>query len=124
LSGVSSIDNDQFALLHGQERLNIGNPKARCPVFLLHHDPMNIPIGQQCQEFGALIVETTATCFDDFADRPAARITPRDEPLGLRVELLFVLSRRHTGVDRNELRQRRALRCLIDRLLDDHGASG
>ena len=89
LSGVSSVDNDQFPVLHGQERLNVGNSKARCLVFMLHHDPMNSPIRQQCQKFGALIVDATAAFFDDFADRPALRITPRDKPLGLRVEILF-----------------------------------
>jgi hypothetical protein len=71
LSGVSSIDDDQFPVLHGQERLNRGNSKARCPVIMLHHDPMNSPIRQQCQKLGALIVDATAAFFDDFADRPA-----------------------------------------------------
>ena len=104
------------SVLHGQQRLNVGNPKARRPVFILHHDPMNIPIRQQRQKFGALIVDATAAFFDDFADRPALRITPDDEPLGLRVEILFVLSRRHTGVDRDELRSQCAILCLIGQI--------
>jgi hypothetical protein len=91
---------------------------------MLHYDPMNIPIRQQRQKFGALIVDAAAAFFDDFANRPALRMTPRDEPLGLRVEILVVLSRRHTGVDRDELRSQCAHLCLVGRLLDDHGASG
>ena len=71
LSAISSVDDDQFPVLHGQERLHGGNSKARCPVLMLHHDPMKSPIRHQGQKLGVLIVDATAACFDDFADRPA-----------------------------------------------------
>src|SRR5262249_44381509 len=49
-------------------------------------------------KLGPLIVDPAPALFDNLADRPALRVAPGDQPLRLRVEILFVLTRRHPCV--------------------------
>ena len=57
------------------------------------------------------------------ADRPALRITPTDQSFRLRLQVRFVLTRRHSCVDGDDLLLRWRCTHLIDWRIDDHRAS-
>ncbi len=65
---------------------------------MLHNDPAKLSVRKPRQKLGPLIVDPAAALFDHLADRPALRVAPGDQPLRLRVEILFVLTRRHPCV--------------------------
>lgn len=59
----------------------------------------DLGVSQQRQELGTLIVDPRATFLNDLGDGSALGVAPTDQSLGLHVEVLFILTARHTRVD-------------------------
>ena len=65
---IACVHNHQLSILHGKQGLDVRDPKTRRPVLMLHDNAANLSIGEQRQKLGALIIDATATLFDDCAD--------------------------------------------------------
>ena len=86
---------------------------------MLHHKLSDLGISKQCQKLGTLIIDATATLFDDLRNSPPLGIAPTDQPLGLPLQVVLVLATRDTGVHSHCAYRRRA-KCWR---IDDDGAS-
>ena len=89
---------------------------------MLHNDPANLSVRQQGQKLGPLIVDPAAALFDNLADRPALRVAPGNQPLRLRVEILFVLTRGHACVHSDDVLFGWPSSYVFDRLLNNDRA--
>ncbi len=56
---------------------------------MLHHNLSNLGISKQRQKLGTLIIDTTATLFDDLRNAPSLDIAPTDQPLGLPLQVVL-----------------------------------
>src|SRR5215469_16611724 len=74
LGGVGCIHDDQFSPLHGQQGLNVSDPKAGGSIFLLDENPLDLSVCQQGQKLGALVIDATAALFHNVGDRPSLRV--------------------------------------------------
>src|SRR5215472_5238430 len=122
LGGVGCVHYHQCSPLHGQQGLDVSDPKAGGSIFMLDDNPPDLSVCQQGQKLGALIIDATAALFHDFGDRPPLRVAPGDQSFCLGVKVLFVLARRHPCVDSHKASPRWLRHRFFDRLLNDHGA--
>ncbi len=85
---------------------------------MLYDNLSHLGVGQQGEELRTLIIDARATPFDDFVHQPPLCVAPTDEPFGLPLQVVLVLARRDTSVQRHGASRRRAKLWRID----DHGA--
>src|SRR5258707_4825830 len=69
-------------------------------VLMLHNDQSDALIGKQCQELWARVIDARAHLFDNFRYLVATCRTIGGKALGLAVEVVLVLGRRHPCIDR------------------------
>ena len=76
---------------------------------MLHYNLSDLGISKQRQKLGTLIIDATATLFDDLRNSPPLGIAPTDQPLGLPLQVVLVslldtlayTATVRTGVERN-----------------------
>ncbi len=81
---------------------------------MLHYNLSDLGISKQRQKLGTLIIDATATLFDDLSNSPPLGIAPTDQPLGLPLQVVLVLATRYTGVHSHCAYRRRAQFWRID----------
>src|SRR2546425_2064190 len=95
-SRSSGVDDHQFPSLHAKECLHGGHAKAGSSVLVSDDNLPDLGIRKPRQKLGTLIIDATATFFDDLADGPTDAALHQLSSRSACVSSLFLFSRPDT----------------------------
>src|SRR5438034_9233430 len=88
----------QRTALHLKKRFDVDKSKACQTISMLHHDCSNLGIGQELEQFGAVIIHARGYVLHNLGDLIASTCCIGLEPLHLSLKVCFLSGSGHTGI--------------------------